>query len=226
MASQKRAPDPIAAKASAPSQRYGACKRNHALGNGGYLLDGCQEFDTDCETSKICSACGCHRSFHTKIGDNPGSTGAGFSEGLLDPPASPGDSRENGGAAADTRNSSTSSKGRKPCRSKQLRAKACQIWTDYLRPLSAAQGLHGRFCDTKESCVAEMQRGGHPLCISKCSQLKWPPHVPFAHPKDMASRELQAFINTYEGDWQEHCLRNHGFSSACALLPRLKKGKL
>jgi hypothetical protein len=42
---------------------------------------------------------------------------------------------------------------RKPCRSRQLQTKSCQIWTDYLRPLALSEGINIRLCDNKDvSC--------------------------------------------------------------------------
>jgi len=40
------------------------------VASGGLTLDGCQEFDTDNNLSKTCSACGCHRSFHSRLTEN------------------------------------------------------------------------------------------------------------------------------------------------------------
>ncbi len=45
-------------------------RRNHSVASGGLTLDGCQEFDTDNNLSKTCSACGCHRSFHSRLIEN------------------------------------------------------------------------------------------------------------------------------------------------------------
>ncbi len=45
-------------------------RRNHSVASGGLTLDGCQEFDTDSNLSKTCSACGCHRSFHSRLTEN------------------------------------------------------------------------------------------------------------------------------------------------------------
>lgn len=53
-----------------PQPRYGPCRRNHSVASGGLTLDGCQEFDTDNNLSKTCSACGCHRSFHSRLIEN------------------------------------------------------------------------------------------------------------------------------------------------------------
>lgn len=49
---------------------YGKCNKNHALGSGSVVLDGCGEFmpsftsSTSHPTNMICDACGCHRSYH------------------------------------------------------------------------------------------------------------------------------------------------------------------
>ncbi|KAL8197834.1 hypothetical protein R6Q57_030178 [Mikania cordata] len=60
---------------SSPSQTavaYRECLKNHAVGIGGYAVDGCGEFmpsptyATKEPSSFKCAACGCHRSFHRR----------------------------------------------------------------------------------------------------------------------------------------------------------------
>ncbi|KAJ7561486.1 hypothetical protein O6H91_03G030600 [Diphasiastrum complanatum] len=109
-------------------------------------------------------------------------------------------------------------KGRKQCRSRQLRTKACQIWADYLRPLASAEGITVRFCDNKEVCISEMEKGGHALCTTKRKQLKWPENISFVHPKDLTSKELQVFINAYEQGRHQCHLKNCGQPSGSSAI--------
>jgi hypothetical protein len=75
--------------------------------------------------------------------------------------------------------------------------------------------------------LAEMQKGGHTSCAARRLQLKWPDSVPFIHPKDFTSKELQSFIGTYEVSWQKllpHPPHASGQSPASsAALPRVPK---
>ncbi|KAD2805994.1 hypothetical protein E3N88_39371 [Mikania micrantha] len=56
--------------------RYGECQKNHAANIGAYAVDGCREFMAGGEEGSAaaltCAACGCHRSFHRKHGNEPG----------------------------------------------------------------------------------------------------------------------------------------------------------
>ncbi|KAK7291337.1 hypothetical protein RIF29_06396 [Crotalaria pallida] len=59
---------------------YRECLRNHAASLGSYATDGCGEFTLDDMSSGggrslQCAACGCHRSFHRKVIDQPPSQG-------------------------------------------------------------------------------------------------------------------------------------------------------
>jgi len=93
--------------------------------------------------------------------------------------------------------------------------------------LALTEGIHIRFCDNKDVCLAEMQKGGHTSCAARRLQLKWPDSVPFIHPKDFTSKELQSFIGTYEVSWQKllpHPPHASGQSPASsAALPRVPK---
>ncbi len=75
--------------------------------------------------------------------------------------------------------------------------------------------------------MAEMQKGGHTSCAARRLQLKWPDSVPFIHPKDFTSKELQSFIGTYEVSWRKllpHPPHASGQSPASsAALPRVPK---
>ncbi|XP_051126726.1 zinc-finger homeodomain protein 1-like [Andrographis paniculata] len=61
-----------AADSEAPQRRpkYRECQKNHAVGLGGYAVDGCGEFMPAGEEGTIeflkCAACNCHRNFHRK----------------------------------------------------------------------------------------------------------------------------------------------------------------
>ncbi|PKA56128.1 ZF-HD homeobox protein [Apostasia shenzhenica] len=50
--------------------RYRECLKNHAVGIGGYAVDGCGEFMAAGEDGSMdalrCAACSCHRNFHRK----------------------------------------------------------------------------------------------------------------------------------------------------------------
>lgn len=53
-----------------PRIKYKECLKNHAVGIGGYAVDGCGEFMAAGEDGTVeglkCAACNCHRSFHRK----------------------------------------------------------------------------------------------------------------------------------------------------------------
>ncbi|KAM6563924.1 hypothetical protein CsatB_023922 [Cannabis sativa] len=58
--------------------RYRECQKNHAVGMGGYALDGCGEFLAAGAEGSLdglkCAACSCHRNFHRKETDSGGIT--------------------------------------------------------------------------------------------------------------------------------------------------------
>jgi ZF-HD class homeobox domain-containing protein len=72
--------------------RYRECLKNHAVGIGGYAVDGCGEFMAAGEEGSIdalrCAACGCHRNFHRKESDSPtGGAGPADPAAALSPAA-------------------------------------------------------------------------------------------------------------------------------------------
>ncbi|WOK94326.1 hypothetical protein Cni_G03028 [Canna indica] len=60
--------------------KYRECLKNHAVGIGGYAVDGCGEFMPAGEGGSLdalrCAACGCHRNFHRKVDAEEGGGGA------------------------------------------------------------------------------------------------------------------------------------------------------
>lgn len=52
------------------SVKYRECLRNHAASHGGHVVDGCGEFMPSATDTMKCAACGCHRSFHRREGEN------------------------------------------------------------------------------------------------------------------------------------------------------------
>ncbi|KAL3514245.1 hypothetical protein ACH5RR_026962 [Cinchona calisaya] len=65
-----------AGKGSGCTYRYKECLKNHAVGIGGYAVDGCREFMAAGEEGTLeslkCAACNCHRNFHRKETDGEG----------------------------------------------------------------------------------------------------------------------------------------------------------
>jgi ZF-HD class homeobox domain-containing protein len=79
--------EPVGSRAKAPGGAggggwggtYRECLRNHAVGIGGYAVDGCGEFMAAGEEGTLdalrCAACNCHRNFHRK--ESPAGEGGG-----------------------------------------------------------------------------------------------------------------------------------------------------
>lgn len=72
--------------------RYKECLKNHAVGIGGYAVDGCGEFiaagDDGTLESLKCAACNCHRNFHRKESETAAAYGFHFSHfGYRGPPS-------------------------------------------------------------------------------------------------------------------------------------------
>ncbi|XP_047268165.1 mini zinc finger protein 3-like [Capsicum annuum] len=55
---------------SKPKSKYKECRKNHAVGIGGYAVDGCSKFMAAGEDGTgdglKCAACNCHRNFHRR----------------------------------------------------------------------------------------------------------------------------------------------------------------